>query len=68
MAEKLSVIIDNVGDNKVLRAFQRLLPNIQGVDVATGGRTTVRASGQLQIRNSRNNKADKTWQMVTLTY
>jgi hypothetical protein len=29
MAEKLPVIIDNRGDNKVLHALQRLLPNLQ---------------------------------------
>src|SRR4030042_1399389 len=36
MAEKLPVIIDNRGDNKVLSALQRLLPNLQQMDVATG--------------------------------
>ncbi len=36
MAEKLPVIIDNRGDNKVLHALQRLLPNLQRMDVATG--------------------------------
>jgi hypothetical protein len=36
MAEKLPVIIDNRGDNTVLRALQRLLPNLQRMDVATG--------------------------------
>lgn len=36
MVEKLPVIIDNRGDNKVLRALQRLLPNLQRMDVATG--------------------------------
>jgi len=36
MAEKLSVIIDNRADNTVLRALQRLLPNLQQMDVATG--------------------------------
>ena len=29
MAEKLPVIIDNRGDNKVLHALQRLLPNLR---------------------------------------
>jgi len=32
----LPVIIDNRGDNKVLIALQRLLPNLQRMDVATG--------------------------------
>ena len=36
MAEKLPVIIDNRGDNKVLHALQRLLPNLKQMDVATG--------------------------------
>ena len=36
MADKLPVIIDNRGDNTVLRALQRLLPNLQKMDVATG--------------------------------
>ena len=36
MAEKLPVIIDNRGDNTVLRALQRLLPSLQKMDVATG--------------------------------
>lgn len=36
MAEKIPVIIDNRGDNKVLHAFQRLLPNLQKMDIATG--------------------------------
>ena len=36
MAEKLPVIIDNRGENKVLHALQRLLPNLQRMDVATG--------------------------------
>jgi len=36
MAEKLPVIIDNRGQNKVLHALQRLLPNLQRMDVATG--------------------------------
>ena len=36
MAEKLPVIIDNRGDNRVLGALQRLLPNLQRMDVATG--------------------------------
>lgn len=33
MAEKLQVIIDNRGNNKVLRALQRLLPNLQKMDI-----------------------------------
>ena len=36
MADKLPVIIDNRGENTVLRALQRLLPNLQKMDVATG--------------------------------
>ena len=36
MAEKLPVIIDNRGDNKLLHALQRLLPNLQRMDIATG--------------------------------
>lgn len=33
MAKKLPVIIDNRGDNKVLHALQKLLPNLK-VDTA----------------------------------
>ena len=36
MAEKLPVIIDNRGENKVLHALQRLLPNLEKMDIATG--------------------------------
>lgn len=36
MAEKLPVIIDNRGDNTVVNALRRLLPNLQKMDVATG--------------------------------
>ena len=36
MAKKLPIIIDNRGENKVLNALQRLLPNLQRMDVATG--------------------------------
>jgi excisionase family DNA binding protein len=36
MAEKLPVIIDNRGENKVLHALQRFLPNLQRMDIATG--------------------------------
>jgi len=36
MAEKLPVIIDNRGENRVLNALKRLLPNLQSMDVATG--------------------------------
>ncbi|MBA7667111.1 hypothetical protein ES703_75196 [subsurface metagenome] len=36
MADKLPVIIDNRGENKVLHALQRLLPNLQKMDIATG--------------------------------
>jgi hypothetical protein len=35
MAEKLPVIIDNRGDNKGLHVPQRLLPNLQRIDVGT---------------------------------
>ena len=35
MAEKLPVIIDNRGDNKVLHALQKLLPNLEKMDIAT---------------------------------
>jgi len=36
MAERLPVIIDNRGEKKVLNALQRLLPNLQRMDIATG--------------------------------
>ena len=36
MAEKLPVIIDNRGENKLLQALRRLLPHLQRMDVATG--------------------------------
>ncbi len=36
MAEKLPVIIDNRGDNTVVNALRRLLPNLQKMDIATG--------------------------------
>jgi len=36
MAEKLPVIIDNQGENKLLQAVQGLLPNIQKMDIGTG--------------------------------
>lgn len=36
MAEKLPVIIDNRGDNTVVRALQRLLPNLQRIDIVPG--------------------------------
>jgi hypothetical protein len=36
MAEKLPVIIDNRGENRVLQALQRLFPNLQRMNVATG--------------------------------
>jgi len=36
MAEKLPIIIDNRGENTVLHALQRLLPNLQKMDVPTG--------------------------------
>ena len=32
----MPVIIDNRGDNKVLHALQKLLPNLQSMDIATG--------------------------------
>ena len=36
MAEKLPVIIDNRGENRLPGALQRLLPNLQRMDIATG--------------------------------
>jgi len=36
MAEKVPVIIDNRGNNTVLRALQKLLPNLRKMDIATG--------------------------------
>jgi len=36
MAEKLPGIIDNRGDNTVVRALQKLLANLQRMDVAAG--------------------------------
>ncbi len=36
MAKKLPVIIDNRGNNTVLRALQKLLPNLPKMDIATG--------------------------------
>ena len=36
MAEKLPVILDNRGDNTVVNALRRLLPNLQRMDIATG--------------------------------
>ncbi len=36
MAKKLPVIIDNRNGNTVLEAFQKLLPNLQKMDIATG--------------------------------
>jgi len=36
MAEKIPIIIDNRSDNTVLCALQKLLPNLQGMDIATG--------------------------------
>jgi len=36
MAEKVPVIIDNRGDNSLLCALRRLLPNLQKVDIGTG--------------------------------
>lgn len=36
MAEKLPVIIDNRGENKVLSALQQLLPSLRKIDIATG--------------------------------
>jgi hypothetical protein len=35
MAEKLPVIIDNRGDNTVVHALRRLLPNLQKMDAVT---------------------------------
>ena len=61
MAEKLPVIIDNRGENKVLHALQRLLPNLQQMDIATIWGTRVFANGQLHIHNSRNNRTRDSW-------
>jgi len=36
MAKKLPVIIDNRNGNTVLQALQKLLPNLQKIDIATG--------------------------------
>ena len=36
MAKKLPVIIDNRNQNTVLQALQKLLPNLQKMDIATG--------------------------------
>jgi len=36
MAERLPVIIDNRGDNKLLQALQRRLPNLHIMHVGTG--------------------------------
>jgi len=36
MAEKISVIIDNRGENTLLSALQRLLPTLRQLDAATG--------------------------------
>ncbi|HUW19432.1 MAG TPA: hypothetical protein VMW16_09030 [Sedimentisphaerales bacterium] len=36
MADKIPVIIDNRGDNTVLQALQKLAPNLQKMDIATG--------------------------------
>ncbi|MHC4499096.1 MAG: phospholipase D-like domain-containing protein [Planctomycetota bacterium] len=36
MATKIPVIIDNRGNNTMLHALRRLLPNLQGMDIATG--------------------------------
>jgi len=36
MVERLPVIMDERGDSTVLRAFQRLLPNLQRADVDRG--------------------------------
>jgi len=36
MAEKLAGIIDDRDDNTVVRALQRLLPNLQQMDITTG--------------------------------
>jgi len=36
MAKKLPIIIDNRNDNTLLRAFQKLLPNLEKMDIATG--------------------------------
>jgi len=36
MPDKLPVIIDNRGDNKLVVALQKLLPNLRKIDIATG--------------------------------
>lgn len=36
MAYRIPVIIDNRGDNKVLRALEELLPHLQRMDIVTG--------------------------------
>ena len=36
MMDKIPVIIDNRGDNKVFHALQKLLPNLRRMDIATG--------------------------------
>jgi superfamily II DNA/RNA helicase len=36
MADKIPVIVDNRGDNTVLQALQKLAPNLQKMDIATG--------------------------------
>lgn len=37
MAEKLPVIIDNRGENTVVQALQKLLPDIQNMDIDSPG-------------------------------
>ena len=36
MADRIPIIIDNRGDNKVLHALQKLLPHLQRMDIAIG--------------------------------
>ena len=36
MADKIPVIVDNRGDNTVLQALQKLAPNLEKMDIATG--------------------------------
>ena len=36
MADKIPVIIDNRGDNKVLHSLQMLLPNLHKMDMDNG--------------------------------
>ncbi len=64
MAEELPVIIDNRGENGVLNALKRLLPNLQRMDVATAVITKATLVDQpekqeLEYRVIAVNKSDK---------